>query len=41
LEKLKGLFAMALTAEAVIDAFWQSAEELADEVQPHHLQRLL
>ncbi len=32
---------MALTADAVIDAFWQSAEELADEVAPHHLQRLL
>lgn len=32
---------MAITAEAVIDAFWQSAEEFGDEVQPHHLQRLL
>jgi hypothetical protein len=31
----------ALTADAVIDAFWQSAEELVDEVAPHHLQRLL
>jgi hypothetical protein len=32
---------MGLSAEAVIDAFWQAAENVGDEVSPQHLQRLL